>query len=307
MRDVIHDIDIKLLRIFRVVARQKSFSLAADQLDTSPSNISMNMAQLESRLKMRLCERGVKGFRLTEEGKRVLAASEELYEAIRKYRDQISSVAEDMKTEFRIGVLSESMFESRMRIPELVADLELALPGSFFHMEFDVATNLKDRVHDGELHAAFGYFTDLPSSFESRYLYSERHLCYCGSRHVLFDLPYEDIDTQLLQQHRIAGYDDLADEEERVIPLFAKYDSCSRTDEGVLALILTGNYIGLLNESFAQFWVDRGEIRVIDKEELELRVDIELIYRSNKKHEMAVNTLLEIVDKFYPVTRGEAR
>lgn len=124
---------------------------------------------------------------------------------------------------------------------------------------------------------------------------------------MLFDLPYEDIDTQLLQQHRIAGYDDLADEEERVIPLFAKYDSCSRTDEGVLALILTGNYIGLLNESFAQFWVDRGEIRVIDKEELELRVDIELIYRSNKKHEMAVNTLLEIVDKFYPVTRGEAR
>ena len=59
MLTAVTDLDIKLLNIFRVVAEEQGFSAAAERLNTSLPNISANMSQLESRLEMRLCERGV--------------------------------------------------------------------------------------------------------------------------------------------------------------------------------------------------------------------------------------------------------
>jgi len=301
-----HDIDIKLLKIFRTVAEQQSFSHAAEYLNTSLSNISMNMAQLESRLQMRLCERGVKGFKLTDQGQRVLDASDELNQAIHKFQVQVGSVADDMHKEFRIGVLSETIAERKMYISDILADLEENLPGSFFHLEFRQSLKLKDKVNTGELLCAIGYFNNLPPSYQSRHLYSEKHFCYCGSKHELFNVPYEDIDLNVLKKYRIAGYDDMWDDEKQLVPLFTKHDSCSRTSEGILALILTGNYVGLLPSSFAQHWVDAGLIRIIDGEELKLGVDIRLIYKSDRAEEPALKAILDSVKKFYPALRNDS-
>ena len=306
MPKVMHDIDIKLLKIFHTVAKQQSFSLAAEYLNTSLSNISMNMAQLESRLQMRLCERGVKGFKLTDQGQRVLDASDELNQAIHKFQVQVELAADNMQKEFRIGVLSETIAEGKMYISEILADLEENLPGSFFHLEFRQSLKLKDKVESGELLCAIGYFNNLPSSYQSRYLYSEIHNCYCGSKHELFNVPYEDIDNKVLKKYRIAGYDDMWDDEKQLVPLFTKHDSCSRTSEGILALILTGNYVGLLPSSFARHWVDAGLIRVIVGEKLELGVDIRLIYKSDRAEEPALKTLLDSVKKFYPALRNDS-
>lgn len=301
MQETIHDIDIKLLRIFRVVAKQKSFSLAANALNTSPSNISMNMTQLESRLQMRLCERGVKGFKLTAEGQKVLDASNELYGAMQKFREQVGTVAESSQSEFRIGVLSETIFDNHIKVSGILADLEASQPDISFYLEFSTAIELRNSIQEEKLHCAVAYFSNLPSSFVSRPLYRETHLCYCGAKHPLFDMDDESINMKLLQKYRIAGYDDMAEEEKRVVPLFDKYDSCSRTNEGILTLILSGNYVGLLPEHYARPWVDKGVIRVIDREELELSVDIELIYKKSRVGEPVLKSLLDSMNRFYPV------
>ena len=91
----------------------------------------------------------------------------------------------------------------------------------------------------------------------------------------------------------------------KLVPLFSKHDSCSRTSEGILALILTGNYVGLLPASFARRWVDAGLIRNIIGKGLELAVDIQLIYKSSRAEEPALRALRALrdsVDKFYPAT-----
>lgn len=307
MQEVMHDIDVKLLRIFRVVAERKGFSSAAEQLNTSLSNISINMSQLESRLQMRLCERGAKGFKLTDQGKRILAASEELYEAMHKFQVQVEAVSEATQREFRIGILSEKIVEREIRIPEILADLEKTFPGSTFYLEFGPSVALRKRVDAGDLHCAFSYFAgEFPESTSSRFLYSERHFCYCGKKHELFSIPDDEISSSTLRNVRIAGYDDMEDDEKMVVPLFSKYDSCSRSCEGILALILTGDYIGLLAESFAKNWIDSGLIRPIVKKELELSVDIEVIYKSSRADEPAITSLLASINKFYP-SSAEAR
>lgn len=299
MQDVLHDIDIRLLKVFREVAKAQSFSAAAEKLNTSPSNISMNMAQLESRLQMRLCERGVKGFRLTSQGERILAASDELYMAMRAFQSEVRMVAGGNEKEIRIGILAETIVDKNMRIPDVLADLEASLPGVCFHIEFDQVDRIRAKVADGELHCAIGYFSDLGPAFQSQHLYSESHLCYCGSSHELFETSDEEITEAALRQQRIAGYDDMTEDERGVVPIFGRFDSCSRSNEGVLALILTGNYIGLLPKWYAHDWQERGVIRMIARDIVELPVDINVIYNTNRIDEPEIKLLQRSVNKFF--------
>ncbi len=296
MNRPLHDIDLKLLRIFREVARQEGFSQAAESLGTSLSNISMNVAQLESRLEMRLCERGVKGFRLTTQGEAILAASDELYRSMDRYQEEVDRISDNMHREFRIGVLQELIMEETFPLHETLARMEKKSPGISFYLEFGPAIELKDKVESGELHSAIGYFDSLPSSFTAHFLARQRHLCYCGRDHELFDKAEEDLAEIDLQQYRIAGYDDFFETDKENMPLFARYDSCSRACEGILSLVRTGNYIGIMVDKFADPYVEKGEIRHINKPELELWNDIELIYKTQLKDSPTITFILEGVN-----------
>jgi LysR family transcriptional regulator, transcriptional activator for bauABCD operon len=297
------DLDIKLLNIFRVVAAEKSFSAAAERLNTSLPNISMNMSQLEARLEMRLCERGVKGFRLTEQGQKVLDASEQLYGAIETFRQEINVMSIATQREVRIGVLTELVIEGKILLPELLASIERKIPEVFFHLTFEPAAKLREKVEKGELLFAIGYFFDLAGSLQSRYLCSQRLLCYCSKDHELFTVDDIDINAEMLANFRSAGFDDLSAEEEQEVPFIRSYDSCSRTSEGILALILTGNYLGLLPEDFARNWVDHGLIRAIGCKDMSLMVDIELIFKSNRAKDPEIKALMEAVNQCHPFTK----
>src|ERR1700680_543661 len=74
----VQDTDLKLLRIFETIVRCGGFAAAQPILNIGASSISEYMSQLETRLGLRLCERGRAGFRLTEEGAELHAAAQRL-------------------------------------------------------------------------------------------------------------------------------------------------------------------------------------------------------------------------------------
>ena len=69
------DIDLRLIRIFRVIVEAKGLAGAQLVLNLSQSRISTSLAELEARLGARLCRRGRSGFALTEAGRAVYDAS----------------------------------------------------------------------------------------------------------------------------------------------------------------------------------------------------------------------------------------
>ena len=85
--------DLHLLYVFCRVAEARGFSSAQIILNVSASTISRQIADLETRLGMRLCQRGRKGFRLTDKGKAVYAASHKLFSAL----DQFSETVDGMR------------------------------------------------------------------------------------------------------------------------------------------------------------------------------------------------------------------
>ena len=62
----LNQFDLRLLQIFTVIVDCGGFSAAQVRLGMSQSTISGKMSDLETRLGVRLCQRGRSGFRLTE-------------------------------------------------------------------------------------------------------------------------------------------------------------------------------------------------------------------------------------------------
>src|SRR3954463_15847612 len=84
----LHDVDLKLLRIFDTVVKCGGFSAAQADLNVGQSTISEQMRQLETRLGVKLCDRGRSGFRLTEQGVVIHAATESLLAAVDNFRTE---------------------------------------------------------------------------------------------------------------------------------------------------------------------------------------------------------------------------
>lgn len=87
------EVDLRLLRVFRTVARKGGFAAAELALGKSKSSISIDIAALESRLRTTLCTRGRGGFSLTPEGEQVLDATEDLLRDIERFRDRVNSAS----------------------------------------------------------------------------------------------------------------------------------------------------------------------------------------------------------------------
>ncbi len=98
----LHDSDINLLRVFRIIAEHGGFSAAQAELNTSQATISTQIKQLEIRIGRRLCQRGQSGFQLTEAGEVVLGASERLFASIDEFRSQVLEPFRELRGDLRL-------------------------------------------------------------------------------------------------------------------------------------------------------------------------------------------------------------
>lgn len=76
------DFDMNLYKVFYVVAKNNSFSKAAEELFVTQPSVSYSIKQLEERLDIKLFKRNHKGIKITPEGKEVLKYVKKSYNDI---------------------------------------------------------------------------------------------------------------------------------------------------------------------------------------------------------------------------------
>ena len=76
------DFDMNLYKVFYVVAKNNSFSKAAEELFVTQPSVSYSIKQLEDRLNIKLFKRNHKGIKITPEGKEVLEYVKKSYNDI---------------------------------------------------------------------------------------------------------------------------------------------------------------------------------------------------------------------------------
>ena len=284
------DIDLRMLRIFKVVVECGGFSAAEVELNITRSAISISMSDLEKRLGFTLCQRGRSGFTLTDEGQQVYEYTLELLSSIENFRTQVNTLHTQLIGELNIGITDNLVTMPKMKITNALAALKKQGPGVAINIRMIAPNEIELGVLDGKLHV--GVVPTLRSLAGLNYtpLYEEQSKLYCSAGHQLFDQADDTIDLK--------AWDAVAPAYAQTPEIKACYQQLNTTAtatdrEGIAFLILTGQYIGYLPEHLAERWVSEGKMRAIAPERYGYETFFSVITRKGARSNLVLETYLE--------------
>jgi len=293
----IHDIDIRLLRVFHAVAKFGGFTAAQAHLNISQSAISNKMSQLEQRLGMRLCERGSNRFRLTDQGQMVLRATVDLFQSLEKFRSDIASAEQKVSGNLHIGLADNSVTQPGSHICESIKrldDVSLELSLSVY---VGTGDELTSRLIDGSLHLAISHFSRKLDGLTYTPLFTEEQELYCSRRHPLFSREDGVISDVELADYAYACWDGYIND--HAFLLDAKHASHTPCIEGVAYLVLSGCHISHLPTHYAEQWVKKGELRKIETERSAPMTPFEVAQKKGITQPLVVKRFLEFLTELY--------
>ncbi len=286
--------DIHLLRVFVTVAEAGGFSAAQIKLNVSQSTISTQMAALEARLGLRLCRRGRAGFALTDDGRRVYDAAQDLFAGCKDFSARVSALRGEITGELRIGMADALLSNTDFPFERIVKALRARLPQVSLTYRMLDPLAIERQLLDQKLDAGIHTFPNHVPGLRYVTLFSERQVLYCGRDHALFSVEtFPSIEE-------ISQFDYAARTYYGGMLRFggmqpANISATSNHLEGILALILSGEYIGHLPDQIAKSWQAKGKLRPIMADALSYDSCFECVFRVGARISRAQKTLEEIL------------
>ncbi len=151
--------ELRELRYFLAVAREKNITKAADALYISQPSLSKQMQNLEKEIGSPLFVRGSRSVALTETGMLLKKRAEELFELYEKTEAELAAPAETVCGEVRIGGGESYALQTVMQAAKAVQDNYPHVTFRFFSGDADDVTEKLDR---GLID--FGVMVDLPDT-----------------------------------------------------------------------------------------------------------------------------------------------
>jgi DNA-binding transcriptional LysR family regulator len=291
----VQETDIRLLRVFQAVARCGGFTAAQAELNMTQSTISGHMAELESRLGMRLCQRGQSGFRLTQDGEVVVEAAEKLFAALEDFRTYVNERTETLRGELRLGMIDNMVTNPESRISVAIARLNEHAPAVQLSIFVGGTTELERRVIDGRLHLAVGLFHHRIPSIKYETLFTEAHALYCAREHPLFDVEQEDALLKGVQEASYVSWDymETFDQLRPRIPL--REVAATPYIDGLALMVLSGRYIAYLPKHYVAQWERSGQVKPLLPHLTERTIDVHLASRQGEKQPRLVSHFSELL------------
>jgi len=197
------DIDLKLLRIFKTVVDCGGIVAAEDELNIATSTISNYLSDLEQRLDMRLCQRGRRGFLVTDQGAMVYLAIQELLTAIEQFQMKVRDTKERL-----VGNLNLVVAESLASYPESILQSVLSrfskeAPDVFINLDMTVAEEVSRTVMDGRAMVGVSQLFKPTPTLDLIPLGSESLDLYCGIDHPLYSQKDSQISKEDIEQQKL--------------------------------------------------------------------------------------------------------
>lgn len=147
--------DIRVLRYFLTVAREESFSRAAEALFLSQPTLSRQIKELEDELGVTLFIRTNRNVILTKEGLRLRKRAQEIVDLMDKTQGEFSDIEEEISGDVYIGGGETHVMREIAKIAIAVAREH---PGIRYHLFSGNADDISERIDKGLLD--FGIFID---------------------------------------------------------------------------------------------------------------------------------------------------
>lgn len=275
----LHDVDLKLLRVFATIVKCGGFSAAQAALNAGQSTISEQMSHLETRLGVKLCQRGRSGFRLTEQGVAIYEATQRLLSAVESFCMDADVLKQHISGKLNLGIIDSTITDPDSPLPR--ATQRFVARGHDVHLSVYVGTpaELEERVLDGRLHLAVGHFPIHVPGLSYQMLYEEALGLYCGRHHPLHgsDAEGDALHAELARCRIVArGYMQQYDLQQLGV---AKAAATVDNIEALAILIISGAYLGFLPRHFAAPWVRTGDMHQLAAGSLDLLSPFDVITR----------------------------
>lgn len=258
------DIDLRLLRVFVAVAQCNGFAAAAARLGKGISAISVDLGDLEQRLSVRLCERGRAGFALTDEGREVLHAAQALFGWVDEFKERINSISGRLSGELTLYIINNLVVETESPLAKALERFSHAHPKVFVQIISASSADIEQALLQGQADIAITPLARERAGWVSHPLFEETLHLYCGKGHPLFGTPDDELDMHLINQQQIIATNsnaalELTGWDQPGFMFAARADSL---DARAIA-ILSGAYLGILPDRYADAWVKTGQMRAL--------------------------------------------
>ena len=272
----VHDVDLRLLRIFVAIVECGGLSAAESRLNIGRSTISSHLSDLEVRLGIKLCKRGRSGFELTESGRITYQASLELLQQCDAFASTVASSKDELSGRVTLAIIDTLVSDPRSGVAEAIA----ALKNKSKNIQFDInvceAREVETSVVNGRSLVGIGVSRHHLRGLNYTPLHNETNYLYCGVGHPLFDCSASSV-SKLLAEAEVITSNYMRDKELRNDGLNYQNSAIAYHDEGIAHLILSGQFIGYLPEHYAAHWVDKGLFKAIQPTQYSYQIPVMLI------------------------------
>lgn len=263
----VSDVDIRLLRIFKAVVECGGLAAAEVQLGIGRSTISTHLADLETRLGTRLCDRGRSGFGLTQDGMKVFKALLRVMHTLDDFQHEMAALHGIVSGDLNVGL-----------VDNLIWDIDFNLRGAFakfselaeeVNLTVQVLSpdELEKRLLEGAIHVGITPIMHQLPALEYRNIFHETSYLYCGKGHPLFNRPDEEIDDVVLSSCSYVRKAYTVDSAFQETNDRLRHHVSAFHVEAIAILVLSGAHIGFIPEHYAENWVQKGELRAIKPSE----------------------------------------
>jgi DNA-binding transcriptional LysR family regulator len=289
----VSDLDLRLLRVFKVVVECGGMAAAELELNIGTSTVSRHVKDLETRLGLKLCRRGRAGFSLTAEGDRVYGEILQLLGSVEAFRSSIDDIHRRMGGELQVALFDKTATNPEAHIPEAVARFAAQAPEVRLSVHVDSINGIERGLIGGAYHV--GVMPPHRSSKTLSYtdLFGETMLLYCGQRHALFNSRNDGLTWAQIRKLRFAGlgYHSPNMElthRERLQRMATGYDQ-----EAIATLILSGEYLGFLPEHYAESFVRAGALRAVHPQRLKYSCRFASVVRRSPEPSRVVRAFVD--------------
>ncbi|TKB12920.1 MAG: LysR family transcriptional regulator [Mesorhizobium sp.] len=273
--------DLHLFRVFESVVRNGGMSAAQMELSLSQPTVSNHLTALEQRLGVKLCERGRRGFSLTDEGRRVYEICTEITGVLEAGSARLSRVRSALAGKVGVGIVDCLTTDPSFRLADAIAELSKAAPEIELDLKIMCPNDITKAVAENEIDIGIGGSDIKVASVQYQIIYQEEHAVFCGSAHPLFCRNDEMITSEECYGHpwvergywygiRRHRFDTAANQ--------VAFDI-----EAQLLMVLSGAYLGVLPIHFARVFEQQGRLRRLPVADEAYSADIEVATRTGEQ------------------------
>lgn len=291
------DTDLRLLQVFKAVVESRGFTNAQAILNVGQSTISHQIRQLETRLGIRLCERGRSGFRLTPAGERVFAEAMRLFKAHEQFSNATAELRKRLVGYLNIAVVDNVITDPGCPITAALAEFNRNDHEVNLRLEVLHPADMERLVLSEDLDLAIGPFHHSLPGLDYRFLYGETEHLMCGRSHPLYQLRSgKAVEDAIRKSPKVLRGYLHGGEFARIEDRHDRPNAVTQIIEASAILILGGSHIGFLPAHYCDRWVKSGEMRRVAPQTHVYKSRFHVVTRSGQRKNAVLTAFLKALE-----------